>query len=223
MAMAIDSYANLKQAVLEAAEDTSDEINSYFPVALDNAEQRLLKELDVLGLKAITTVTASASSPTFRKPSGYRLGFSLAYIDPTTSAKTLLRKKTDDYLDEYWPNPTSVGTPKFYADEDNLFFRIAPSPISTVNVEVKYLKRPTALTSANPTNYYTDFASDALFYATMIEIGIWQRNDMLTAKFSEMYVAARDSLNNEGRRQRRDDGINPANPEVGQNTLFGKE
>jgi len=215
----IDSYTDLVQAVRDAAEDSGNEFEEYLPVAIDNAELRLTRELDTYGLKFVTSVVASASNPFLVKPNGYRLGFHLSYVDPNTNRKTVLRKKTDDYLDDYWPQVTSVGTPKYYSDIDNSTFRIAPATSVNAECELHNSRRPDILTSANQTNYFTDFCSDALFYATMMEVASWQRNPELFNYYQQYYVAARDAINNEGRRQRRDDGTPVNNPEAGQNTL----
>ena len=55
----------------------------------------------------------------------------------------------------------------------------------------------------------------------MLELAIWQRNAELKAEFEALYVACRDSINNEGRRQRRDNGSPVGNHEAGRNTLLG--
>jgi len=220
MSSPISSYSTLVTAILDIAEDVGDELISYIPVAIDNAERRLTRELDIQKLVYTSTVTVTAGTPTFPKPAGHKVTHYLRYTDPNTGRTAVLRRKTDDYLDEYWPQATSAGTPVYYSEENASTFRIVPCASADSSIQIKGVRRPTALTSANPTNAFTSAVPDALFYSTMIEISMWQRNASLKQDYSEMYVSTRDNLNNESRRARQDDGA-PANNLKSQNTLLG--
>lgn len=220
MASPITSYNTLVSACFEASFDDSQELSDFIPVAINNAELRLTKELDTIGVTSITSVSINPATAIFTKPTGLLLTHSLVYVNPTTSRTTVLRKKTDDYLANYWPEATSVGTPVYYADIDNTTFRIAPCASTTTQVVFTYEKRPTTLSSANQTNYFTDFTPDALFYATMFELAIWQRNKEVAGYYESLYTAARDAIANQGRRNRMDDGTTVGNPDIGQNVLL---
>jgi hypothetical protein len=217
----VTTYDSLTSALVEASFDDSAEFQAFLPVAVANAEIRLSRELDNLGLVVITTVSANPSVPGVLKPTGCRVIHSVVYIDPTTSRRSVLRNKTDDYLYEYWPQPSSVGTPIYYSSPTDSTINICPCVSVTAGLEFTYEMRPAALSVSNQTNYFTNYAADALFYASMIELAIYQRNDALLQQYAQMYQAARDSLNNEGRRQRRDDSDPVGNTEAGQNTLLG--
>jgi hypothetical protein len=215
----ITSYNTLVQAVLDIAEDNGTELQEYLPVAIDNAELRVMREIDTLDQIYTSTVTVNASTARITKPAGHLITKYITIFDPSTGRKTVLRKKTDSYLDEYWPHETSVGTPKYYSDEDRTTFKIAPCASAATSVKIVGFRRPPALTPSNQTNVLVSTVPNILFYATMVEVGIWQRNDRITKSFAEQYMAARDAINNEGRRQRRDDGSVVANPNAGENTL----
>lgn len=219
MANAINSYDDLVDACKEALEDDSSEFVSFLPVAINNAELRLTKETDIIGRINYATVSASSGSALISKPSDYRVGRSFTSI--TGSTRKVLRKKTNDFIEVYWPVRTSTGTPKYYADYDDNFFLVAPAPTSAVgSFVVEYEGRPTALSSSNQTNAFTETCPDLLFYATMLELtGTYARNPDLYSRYNELYIAARDALHNESRRGRRDDGIQVNNTELGQNTL----
>lgn len=215
----VNSYDSLVAAVGSIAEDSSSEFIAFLPQAINNAELRLTKELDSLGLIIQADVTVNPSVAVFTKPIGYRVGRSVVFTDPTSGRTSVLRKKTDDYLYEYWPHATSVGTPVYYADIDNTTFKIAPCTSAASIVSFTFERRPDALSSTNQTNYFTDFTADCLYYATVLEIATWARNDTLYSNFNELYQASRASTNNEGKRARRDDGTPIDDPE-GQNTLL---
>lgn len=215
----ISNYSTLVSAVTETAEDDSVEFASYIPTAIDLAEQKLAKEMDTLGLILEANVTVSANTPYVSKPSGFRVPHEVYFTNASSGRVTLLDKKTKSYILDYWPIPTSVGTPQYYADRDNSQIIVAPTPDTSYVYTFSYAGRPTALTSANPTNYFTEYCSDALFYATMVEQCRFSRNSMLLDKYKVAYTESIQTLVNEARRQRRDGGSTPRNPEGGQNTL----
>jgi len=220
MANPIDSYDDLVQACKEAIEDDSQEFENFLPVAINNAELKITKETDIIAKVQFATVTAATSTAFVSKPDNYRVGRTVSFTDED-NRRTVLRKKTNDFLDVYWPVRTSVGVPKYYADYDEDNFVVAPAPTSAVsNFIIEYEGRPTPLSSSNQTNAFTDTCPDLLFYATMLEVaGTYSRNQQLFTRYAELYAATRDAINNESRRGRRDDGIPVNNPELGQNTL----
>jgi hypothetical protein len=96
----------------------------------------------------------------------------------------LLRKY--EYLREYWPNPTNEDLPKFYCDYDYTHWLIAPTPASAYNFEVLYYERVQPLDSSNQTNWFTQYAPQALLYGSLLQampflknddrMGMWQQN-----------------------------------------------
>lgn len=216
----ITDYITLVQAVKDELEDDSSEFSNYIPVAVDLAEQRLTREIDTYGLVVTTTVTTSGGSNILPKPSGYRLPFQLVQRKEDNTLNTLI-KVTDEFIVEYWPNPTSVSSVvKYYADDGLENFVLAPTPASAYDVRVKYLARPSVLDNDTLTNYYTEFMSDILFYATMEEMCRFSKNYELMSLYSQKYANAIQSINNEGRRSRRDDDRANFNPKGSQNNVI---
>lgn len=222
MADLIDSYDDLVQACKEALEDDSSEFTAFLPVAINNAELRLTTELSLLGKKVFTSATPVSGSPLVAKPSRYRVGRNVFLKTVSTGKKTLLRKRPNDFLESYWPIESSVGTPKYYSDEDANNIRLAPTPSSGFLVIIESENRPQPLSTSNQTNIFTSYCPEALFYATMMEsAGTFARNFELAAQYEKLYIAARDAINNEGRRTRREDGQNVQQNGNTQNTLLG--
>lgn len=210
---------SLVSACKSAAEDTSTEFLDFVTVAIENAEQRLTRELDIQDLVYTSTVMASTSTPTFAKPSGHLITRYVKYTDPTTGRSTVLSRKSESYLDEFWAKETSVGTPRYYSEDSSTSFKIAPCVSTNASVQVKGIRRPAALTSANTSNIFTNVYPDALFYATMLELAIWARNDTLMNNFSQLYISTRDNINATGARSRRDDTSPLINAIMEQNVL----
>ena len=219
--LAVTSYTTLLAAVESLAEDVGTELSDYLPVAIDNAENRLSRELDFLGTDYISSnISLTAGSSTIAKPTGHKVTYFIKTVVPSTGVEAILERKQDDYLIEYYAGSTTQGTPKYYSDKDETSFRVVPPTSQTLTVVVHGVKRPTALSTGNETNAYTRLCPDVLLYATMLEIALWQRNDAMYAKYEPVYNNLRDGINNEGRRQRRDNGSPAGNPESGRNTLL---
>lgn len=218
----IDSYDSLVAAIVSFSEDMGGELLEYLPVAIDNAENRLARELDFLGQDYVSApITVSPNATTIQKPSGHKATYFIEALDSSGNSYVVDRKQ-DGYLIEYGTGLAPGARLKYYSDLDDLTFRVAPRPSQAVQVVVHGVRRPLPhLAPTSQTNTYTALAPDALFYACMLELAIWQRNPNLKAEFEALYVACRDSINNEGRRQRRDDGSPVGNPEAGRNTLLG--
>lgn len=212
----ITNYATLTQAIIDEAEDDGVEFAAFIPVAIDNAEEILFKELDLPDLEIPATGSLTINSNTLNKPNGYKLG---NYLKITTSTGSkLLKKRRDDYIQDYWPNPILTGEPKYYADLSSSQFVIAPTPDSGYPYVLKYPGVPTKLSNSNQTNYFVNNCHPILFAASMIEMSrfmkAWNQVQVWQSYFNEL----RDAWNIEAMRNRRDDGSSPQSPD-GPNTL----
>jgi len=216
----ISNYSTLVSAVIEFAEDDSVEFLNYIPTAIDLAEQKMIKEFDTLGMTLETTVAASVGVNLVTKPSSFREGYDLVFEDASTGSYTVLDHKTKSFIYDYWPVSASVGVPKYYADSTNREVKLAPTPDKAYNLTFTYSGRPDPLTSANPTNYFTDYTGDALFYGTLVHMAPFMRHYQMLIAVKGLYDESVESLVNEGRRQRRDSGDVPNNPEGGTNAII---
>ena len=126
-----------------------------------------------------------------------------------------------DFIADYWPVRTSTGTPKYYGLWDDNTIIVAPTPVSAFNIELAFVAEPTAITAANPTNYYTAETPNALFYACMVEAELFNKNYEVVKLWTELYTKEIELLRNRARRARRDD-LEPHNQQANNaNTLTG--
>ena len=213
------NYTYLVNDILEAAENDSTEFLNYIPKMIYRTEERLTRDLDDYGLVAYTSVAMAAGNNQVTLPSGTRI---IKNINITAnSTKINLLQRTDEYINDYWNVSASTGTPQYYARRNNVTVLIAPTPVSTFNGEVVHISRPTTLTSATNTNYFTDYCYDALFNGSMVEAMIFNKNYTAVPLFEGRYVEAIQSLRNQSRRTRRDDMQNPTSPAGADNPIIG--
>lgn len=212
------NYTYLVGDIIAAAEDDSTEFYNYIPNMVNRAEERLTKDLDDYGLVTYTSVAVSASNNKVTLPSGTRI---VKNVNITSNgSKINLLQRTDEFINDYWPVSASTSEPKYYARRNNTTILIAPTPASTVNGEIVHVNKPTALTSANQTNYFSDYAYDLLFNASMIEAMLFMKNYSQVGTYQNVYNQILDLQRNQARRTRRDDMQSPFSPAGGDNTII---
>ncbi len=212
-------YQTLVSAVTEAwAAEGDSEFSTYLPRAIDMAEENLTRRLDSYGMVTWVEASIGASVAFVSVPSGIRILKSVSYVSAGRAADLMLR--TDEYVRYYWPVVTSVGTPKYYAKRGAARIYLAPTPAADAALEFSGVVRPDALTSVSSTNWFTEYASRALFYATMREMAVWSKNDAAIANWTTALEDELAVLREEDRRNRRDDQ-EPANARNGGDNALG--
>mgnify|MGYP006397561765 CR=1 FL=1 len=211
-------YTYLVTDIKNTAEDDSTEFLDQIPKLVNKAENRLIRELDDVGLNSFSSVAVSTSNPFVSLPSGTRImrNFSIT----TGGSKINLLPRTVEFINDYWPYvSSSIGEPRYYGMRTNTQIVIAPTPASVHDGEVYYVSRPTTLSSAAPNNYFSDFCYDALFYASMIEASFFTKSFDTIAMWQSEYTTAIDGLRNQARRTRQDDMAQAASPAGSADTL----
>ncbi len=213
----ISDYNSLVAAVQNVAEDDGVEFAAYIPVAIDLAEERLFKELDLPNSEWKDIGTLTMGSPYLPKPPNYKVG---SFLKITVSGSDiLLKKRTEDFIIEYWPNTSITGVPKYYADTIDRTFLIAPTPSANYSYLLKFTPQPIKLTTTYTENYFTQFCVPILYAAVMVEMTKFMKAWDQAKMWEETYTNHRDSWNLNMQRVRRDDGEVPKNPDGGPNSL----
>jgi hypothetical protein len=208
------------QAVKDKAEDDGVEFAAYIPTALDIAEERLFRELELPDLKQEATGTMTSSVATLTKPTGMKLAHSLLITRPISNERKLLKFRSHDYLLDYWPVSANVGEPKYYTTGKNTTqIVVAPTPNSNYSYTLTYTKQPTKLSLTNTTNYFTSDCQDILFDAVMIEMGSFMKAPSIVQQHEQSYAMKKAAWNGEDKRRSRDDLETPINPEGGGNSI----
>ena len=217
-------YTYLVNDILQACENDSQEFTDYIPKMVNRAEERLTRDLDDYGLVVETSVAVSSNSSNITLPTGTRIIKNISIENtggtPTLTSRINLLIRTDEYLSSYWPVSASLGIPKYYARITDTSIRVAPTPTATYNGRFMTIARPTTLTSAAPTNYFTKSCYDALFNGSMIEAMVFMKNYSAMPIFETRYKEAVEALRNQARRTRRDDMEAPASPAGADNTVI---
>ena len=215
--MTITNYDTLVQAIQEEAENDGAEFLSFIPTAIDMAEEKLFKELDLPELEEEVTGNMTSSNNQIPKPTGYKFGDAVTIMNGTS--KVILKKKFASFLDDYWPDTSVTATPKYYADKDQTSFSVAPTPDVSYGYTIRCTKEPAKLSTLTQTNYYTNECQDILFYACMEQMAKFMKAWNQVAVWSQSYSTAQQGWNMQAMRYRRDGQITPNSPDEGPNSL----
>lgn len=201
------TYATLKSTVQDYCETSETTFVNDLPTFIQEAEERILKNVELPVFRKNVTGTATASNTYLSTPSDFLAPYSLA-VSSSGSYSYLLFKHVS-FIRDYTPNPTTTGLPKYYALFDDTTFLLGPTPDSNYTFELHYKYRPASLTAGaeSGTTWLSDNAPDALLYGTLTEAATFlkapeeignyqQRFDMALAalkKLGEGY-GSRDEL-----------------------------
>ena len=189
---------------------------------IEHAELKIFREIDLDVFKKYKTASLTSSDAFVAMPGALPVDFEFArYVhifSPsgslgglTDNERVTLQKKDSSYINEYWPNRTSTGVPKYYANWDNDTIILAPTPNAAYTIELAYNAQPTGLSSSNTTTWVSNNAPQLLLYACLIEAFKFLKNHDMLNIYTVSYKEELQTMGQEqmGRRRRDEymDGI----------------
>lgn len=162
------TLTTLKQSIQDWTENDETTFVNELDFIIVSAEERIFKTVDLDYFRKNVEGTATASNKFLQKPSDYMATFSLSLVN--NGSNVFLLQKDVNFVQEFHPDPTVTGTPKYYAQFDVGNFILAPTPDQSYAVELHYYYRPASLTTDDSgTTWLSTNASDALLYACLVE------------------------------------------------------
>ena len=164
------TLATMKTAIQDYTENTETTFVNNLPLFIRAAEERILKSVQLSFFRKNVTANLSASDSFLAIPSDFLAPFSLSFTDSSNN-KNFLDFKDVNFLQEFTPNASTTGNPRYYAVFDVSNFIIAPTPASAFAVELHYYYRPGSLTTGadSGTTWLSENAELALLYASLYE------------------------------------------------------
>ena len=200
------TFDELETRVKNWAENEGTEFDTEFDTMVENAENRLSRELNAEAMLIHKTATLTVGQAFLDKPlDGVNIR-SLSFIDGSDSNKRkYLEFRTVTYLGDYHPVRAAVGTPRYYANWDEKTWLLAPAANAQDVIEAYYEARITGLSDTVTTTWISVNYPDLLFYAILIEAGCFEKNAEMAGKYSQLYRTALTSAQAEIARIRGDD------------------
>jgi len=200
MATAVaQTYDNLVTSVEAYLERTDAVTIAYIPTFIMLAEQVLAADMKFLGNINVGTFSLVATQSIVPKPARWHKTVSMTMIVDGQRTPLFLRKY--EYLREYWPSTTATDQPKFYGDYDYTHWLIAPTPDVAYSVETVYYERVQPLDSTNQTNWFTQYAPQAMLYGTLLQAMPFLKNDERLQMWQAQYTQIISTLKEEDKRR----------------------
>lgn len=189
------TYDNLVTDIEKYLERTDTATIERIPTFIGLAEQVLAADLKFLGNLTVVTSTMVQGEAIIDKPARWRKTVSMNVTVGGQRSPILLRKY--EYLREYWPDPADTDIPLFYCDYDYTHWLIAPTPDDDYAYEVLYYERVQPLDSSNQSNWFTQYAPQALLYGSLLQAMPFLKNDERIPMWQQQYSAIVNTLKTE--------------------------
>jgi hypothetical protein len=189
------TYTNLVSDIEKYLERTDTVTIERIPTFIGLAEQVLAADLKFLGNLTVATSTMVQGEAIIDKPARWRKTVSMNVTVAGERRPVLLRKY--EYLREYWPDPADTDVPLYYCDYDYTHWLIAPTPDDDYTYEVLYYERVQPLDSSNQTNWFTQYAPQALLYGSLLQAMPFLKNDDRIPMWQQQYTAIVNTLKTE--------------------------
>ena len=145
---------------------------------IKNAENKIYREADSDDNRFYATSNLVAGNRYVTIPSDLRF-IRYAQLKNAAGDQVFLEKKDTSYMATFYDTPnTQSGFPKYYANWDAEFWVVAPTPNSTYEITLAYVKQPVSITntttpSAAPAatagTYISNKYQDLLLYGCLVE------------------------------------------------------
>jgi hypothetical protein len=182
---AVMTYDSLAADIETYLERTDQATIDKIPTFIMLAEQVLAADLKFLGNLTVATSNMVEGQATIDKPARWRKTVSMNVTVSGQRQPVLLRKY--EYLREYWPDPAQEDVPKYYCDYDYTHWLVAPTPADDYSYEVLYYERLAPLDSSNQSNWFTQYAPQALLYGSLLQAMPFLKNDERMGMWQAQY------------------------------------
>jgi len=185
------TYDSLKQAIQDYTENSETTFVNNLPVFIRAAEERILKNVQLNLFMRNQVGTMTTNNQYLGAPSDFLAPFSITVT--VSGKKQFLEFKDLSFIEEFNPDYTVTGVPRYYAQFDVGNFIVAPTPNQDYAVEVQYLFRPASLTSGagTDTTWLSDNADLAMLYGSLVEAYIFMKGEQdIMAQYNQRFNEA---------------------------------
>lgn len=158
------TYAELYALVQDYLEVDETSFNANIPVFVKLAEEEIYRKVQLKDLRKNTTLVTVAATQYVDTPTDFLASYSMSVIDD--SAHTFLIHKDVNFIREAYPNSSTTGVPRFYAEFEDDTFILGPTPDDIYSLELNYLFAPTSIVTSS-TSWVGTNAQNALLYGTI--------------------------------------------------------
>lgn len=181
------NYQQLYNAIFDYTETTEASFVANIPTFIQLAEERIYNSVQLPAIRKNMVGNLTAGNKYLTLPSDWLATFSLAVIDPVTSAQEFLLDKDVNYIRQAYPNPNTQGKPQHYAQFDESTLILGPTPDVAYQMELHFYYYPESIVTAG-TSWIGDNFETVLLYGALREAIVYQKGEAdLVANYEAKY------------------------------------
>lgn len=186
------TYSELVTLLEQYLENEETTFIANIPVFVRLCEEDVYRNVQLPDLRQNSTNSVIIGDPYLRTPADYLSSYSMA-VKVSGSFRYLLSKEVN-FIREAYPDPTVTDVPRYFAQFDEDYFILAPTPDAEYEVELNYFYIPETLSTAG-TNWLSENGENALLFGTLYHGYIYMKGDQDVANmYKEKYDKAVDDL-----------------------------
>lgn len=206
MAVVLD-YNGLVDAIQTYTERSDAPFITNIPLFIMLGQQRLAKDLKIVGTKQTITDNLLIGQQQLQKPQNWlnTSTFYVKVVGPNAGVYDTyypVQHRALEFCRYYWPTPTRVAQPKYFNDDtdyDN--FLIFPTPDVAYPYELTVFILPDMIDTTISSNFFTQYCPNALIYACLIEAIPYLKDDERTQLWTQYYMDYVNKINQEDLRR----------------------
>lgn len=181
------NYTELKTNIEDICETSF--TDAQLAMFTEQAEQKIYNTVQIPALRRNVTSTFTSGNQYLATPSDFLYVYSVAVVDGSGDYHFLLNKDVN-FIREAYPSSSGTGLPKHYANFDDDFFIVGPTPDSTYTVELHYGYYPESIVTAGTTWLGDEFDSALLNGALVEAIRFMKGEPDIIQNYEKLYVQA---------------------------------
>ena len=202
------NYTALVNAIVSYTENqdfSTTDVNTF----IAQAEQRIYNTIQFPSLRRNVTGTTTINKPYLACPDDFLSVYSMAVFTSSSGDYSYLINKDVNFIREAYPNPASLGKPKYFAlfgpstnsspttTLNELTFILGPTPDAIYYVELHYFYYPESITTASGgQTWLGDNFDSVLLYGSLVEAYTFMKGEedmmkLYDGKYKEALVLAK--------------------------------
>jgi hypothetical protein len=187
------TYAELVSKLQTWWESSETALVAEVDTFIEHGELRIYRSVDLnTARKEDATVVVTEAQATVTIPTETITLHSVSTLIGGT--RVLLEQKDLSFIDDFAPDRTVEGAPKYYAWYDDVTVLLSPTPNAATaagTLNLSYTYRPTQLSGSQTTTWLSLNCPDLLFYSCMLEVLTFQKAEADTiADYGAKYQQA---------------------------------
>ena len=179
------NYTELKTNIEDICETSF--TDAQLAMFTEQAEQKIYNTVQIPALRRNVTSSFTSGNQYLATPSDFLYVYSVAVVDGSGDYHFLLNKDVN-FIREAYPSSSGTGLPKHYANFDDDFFIVGPTPDTAYTVELHYGYYPESIVTAGTTWLGDEFDSALLNGALVEAIRFMKGEPDIIQNYEKLYV-----------------------------------